>query len=335
MTVNREIPVIKYVGNAVTTNFPFSWSSDYANEIYVEQDGVLLKEGVEYELEEYTEAFGGEIVFIEAPIVDSAILIYRKTPITQQVDYVEADAFQAETHEGQMDKDTRILQEIIDGGAAVGGRVDLKAVPDKDSVVIENTGGLDADILPWTTDGLLAGSMTGDVMLTTDPNVPLDGTVTTKPDGHIYWIIGPTVAAGGDPTIVMFTNEIVVNALSIAPIAAKAAVRYNALTGKIEIEDQTGAVEQQGISPIPTALQQYWLQFEVLTGAVLGAGGDVWVDAYTPVGQAQEFWEWYVADPEISQAVTGRWHVAPDDGGGSPDLTKMVTRNVTLTATQG
>lgn len=191
MTVPVEIPFIRYTGNDVTRSFPFNWSSVEAIDIYVEIDGNLALEGVGYELEDYktgsddSDDGGGNIVFTVPPVTGTDILIFRETPITQQVDYVPTQPFPADTHEAQMDKDTYILQEITGAGRGGSGPVDLAAVPQPSSVEITNTAGTNASIPPWSTDELLAGVFHGEVVAL--GGAPVDGSVTTKPNGYIWW----------------------------------------------------------------------------------------------------------------------------------------------------
>ena len=54
MTQNLEVPKISYTGNGTTVNYTFDWKCGDPNENYVNLNGVLLKEGVEYELEDFT-----------------------------------------------------------------------------------------------------------------------------------------------------------------------------------------------------------------------------------------------------------------------------------------
>ena len=186
MTVNFEVPRIEYIGNGTTFSYSFLWSSAVTNEIYVVQNDVPLTEGIEYELEDYTPEYGGNIVFSTVPVSGDTILIYRFTPRTQQVNYEEGQPFPAPTHEFQCDKDTRILQEISvlgDGGG--GGIVNLSAVPLPTQVQITNSAGSDAFEDLWTPDGLLAGVAVAEVVAPGGV-VPADGSPSTKPEGYIY-----------------------------------------------------------------------------------------------------------------------------------------------------
>jgi hypothetical protein len=188
MTVNIEIPSVSYSGNDATTNFPFVWSSAAESENIVNINGVEQLEGVGYELINYTEDFGGEILIEPAPSGTDRIVIFRRTPVTQQIDYVESAAFPANSHEFQMDKDTRILQEIIESGRAAGGLpIDLESLERPYEVEIDNTGGANAFIPLWNCDDQLAGVFAGEVTT----SAPADGTPDSNQDGYIYWEIAP------------------------------------------------------------------------------------------------------------------------------------------------
>lgn len=188
MTVNFEVPVVKYIGNGTATEYAFLWSMDDANEVFVEQNGLRLEVGVDYDVTNLNLDNGGTIEFYVAPPQDDEILIFRKTPITQQVDYTQAP-FPEETHEAQLDKDTRILQEQFTTGGEGDGSVDLEAVPGPNFVDIENTGGLDARIPSWVCTGQLAGAYHGEVV--ESGQAPVDGTATTKNDGFIWLELEP------------------------------------------------------------------------------------------------------------------------------------------------
>lgn len=337
MTVNFEIPIIKYQGNGSTTDFSFSWSSGDPNEIYVKLDDTLLSEGIQYELEDYTGDYGGKIVFYSAPTTDEIVTIYRETPITQQVDYVDFKAFPADTHEFQMDKDTRILQEMIFGGRSFGTGVDLSATQYPTYVEVENSAGTNAILLPWTCDGLLAGVFLGEFIPYGNQR-PVDGATTTKTDGYIWWSLGPSAYAGGDTNIIMSTGPITYVDQQAAPTISTAELRYDALTAEILYGlDEGSFTSVNALTTPPSALQQYWIKFEMVSGAVVERANspvDTWIDAYSVVGEIDEFIGWYVSDPGTTAAAQGIFHLAPDDGGGSPDIGKSISRYVTLSADQ-
>jgi hypothetical protein len=268
------------------------------------------------------------------------VYVYRDTPVTQQLDYVDGEPFPTDTHEFQLDKDTRILQEIIEGGRAIGGRVDLSAIQWEETVEITNTSGTNAIINTWTTDGLLSGVSTGEVIPNGD-TTPVAGNPTDKIEGYIWWYLGPAPTAGGDARIVLFTNPIAVNTTKVGPIVPQAEFRYNGVTGDIEYgyDDQQPLEEpvwtiEEALNPVPTVPATYWIKFEVLSGAVNERADspiDTWIDAANVAGFANQYVGWYVLDGE---AVTAQVTAAPDDGGGSPDLDFAISRYVTMSATQ-
>ena len=340
MTVHLEIPVVRYTGNGLTTDYTFTWSCQDPNENYVKVNDILLKEGVEYELEDFTLEYGGSIIFNIAPVTTDSILIYRQTPITQEVDYVEFEPFPADTHEGQMDKDTRILQEMILGGLGVGGSVDLDAIQWPTYVEVTNTSGTNANINPWTIDGLLAGVSMGEVIQFGDL-APIDGNPTLLPDGYIWWQLGPLPDVGGDATIKMKTAPLSIATSIASPAPAYARFRYMAQTGEVEFgyDPQQPLVapvwtDASAIGPSPIALNQYWIKMDVVSGTALGSTTGIWLDAYAPTGNPNPYYEWYVVDPGGSQGFIGNVSVTPDDGAGSPDLQYAITAQVSLSAVQ-
>ena len=156
--------------------------------VYVDSndgEGLILQtEFSEYVIENLTDR-GGDIVFQPnfIPIGLARVLIKRQTTISQQVDYLEFEAFQAETHEFNLDKITYILQELL--GSALGDgnlTFDLAAVPTEFEIEITNTGGTNALIPSWES-GLFAGAFIGEV---TD-SAPADESASTKPDGYVYY----------------------------------------------------------------------------------------------------------------------------------------------------
>jgi len=340
MTQNLEFPKISYQGNGTTTNYEFDWKCGDPNENFVHLNGVLLTEGIQYELEDFTLEFGGTMVFNTAPIIDDIVFIFRKTPITQQIDYVDGEPFPTDSHEFQLDKDTRILQELFFGGIAFGGEVNLASVPHPLEVEITNTSGTNAFIQPWTIDGLLSGIFYGEVVPDGD-SAPLDGNPTLKSDGYIWWELGPSPSAGGDVTIEMFTIPLTIDGSRDAPANARAEFRYNSDTGDVEYGYDIGQplelppwTTDVGINPAPSALLQYWIRFDVLTGAVdtNSAAVVVWIDAYSTPLDVNKYMQWFVAFPGTSQEVTGTFAIAPDTGAGIPNEDFTITRNIILIA---
>ena len=239
------------------------------------------------------------------------------------------------------DKDTRILQEIIEGGRAIGGRVDLAAVPYPTYVEITNTGGSNAIIQPWTTDGLLAGVSMGEVIPNGDLSKPSDTDPTSNLDGYIWWYLGPEPNAGGNGTIRMHTAGVVVNTALPVPYAPRAELRYDAVTGTVEwgyniAEPLVEPIWTTDVAfnPVPTVPGTFYLKFEVIGGAVNETDDspiDTWIDAADLAGTPNQFASWYV---NVNESATAIFSVAPDDGAGSPDPDYTISRYVTLSAIQ-
>lgn len=185
MTVHYEIPLVEYIGNGVTQDFAFNWSFAEKSEIKVKVNGILLAEGVGYDIVDIDLDNGGTVrMRAEFPYeAGDSIRIYRQTPITQEVDYTDAP-FPHAVHEDQMDKDTRILQELISGDRAVGGDIDLAAVHLEYTIDITNTGGEDATLLMWEPFEDKAGVFAGEVIPA--GSLPADGSPTTKQDGYLW-----------------------------------------------------------------------------------------------------------------------------------------------------
>lgn len=193
MTVQYEIPYVSYDGNDVTTDFAFTWSSGDISEIYARKNGVDLERDVDFSITGYSEENGGVVHFSAALITGDVLEIWRSTPITQEVDFT-AEPFPIRDGEFQYDKDTRILQELVHNGIALGGSVDLDAVPGPNYVDITNTSGRDARIPAWQTSPAVeeAGVFFGEVR---ESALPTDGSVTDKPDGYVWFSL-----AGSGPS---------------------------------------------------------------------------------------------------------------------------------------
>ena len=189
MTVQLQIPIIRYTYQGASETFFFVWSSIDANDNYVNVNGVEQIEGFQYELMDYTEEAGGSIVFNPDILeVGDSVVIFRRTPITQEVDYTAAP-FEEEVHEGALDKDTYILQEMIFGNLTGVGPIDLAAVPGPDFVDITNTAGTDARIPSWSCTEDLAGVFHAEVV--EDGFAPADGDPTSRPDGYMWLELAP------------------------------------------------------------------------------------------------------------------------------------------------
>lgn len=116
MTILAIPPRVSFAGNGVTTAFPLPFDFFGAGELLViERDNATGAEttltlGINYTV---TGGAGdtGTVTTTAAPAVGKTLFILRSTQQSQEVDYVSADPFPAETHELALDRLTAIVQE--------------------------------------------------------------------------------------------------------------------------------------------------------------------------------------------------------------------------------
>ena len=114
MTVSSTTTKVSYTGNAITTVFAYSFKIFVEADIKVYVDNVLKSLTTHYTLSGVGSASGGNVTFTagNTPASSTKVVFTRDIARTQLTDYVENDAFPAETHEAALDKLTFILQEI-------------------------------------------------------------------------------------------------------------------------------------------------------------------------------------------------------------------------------
>ena len=122
MTVSNQINRIQYPGTGLAANLNTTFAFFTATDIEVVRRDTLT--GVDDTLvlgTHYTVTGGGTPPVIgQVVVIDPAVTfmvthvwtIQRKIPLTQLVDYVENDALPAESHEGQLDKNILVAQDI-------------------------------------------------------------------------------------------------------------------------------------------------------------------------------------------------------------------------------
>ncbi len=187
MTTNTQKPYNDLVADGSQTIFTYTFSIVETFDLLIIVEGVLQVLNTSYTLSNITDA-GGEVVFGIAPLSGSRVLILRRTTISQNVDYNVFAGFPAETHEFNLDKITYIIQELVNGafggldsdGNTVVLSFDLSVTADETTLTINNSGGTDA-LLPTWVSGSTAGVYQGEI-----GTAPPNGSVTTKPDGHVW-----------------------------------------------------------------------------------------------------------------------------------------------------
>ncbi|NBP03380.1 MAG: hypothetical protein EBU90_25490, partial [Proteobacteria bacterium] len=117
MTVQSETSKIIYNGNGTTTAFSTSFAFILNNDVKViltdPDDGEVLQTiSTHYTITGAGTGSAGTVTMIDAPLSGQRLVIYRDPPLTQLTDYIENDAFPAESHELALDKLTHIAQRI-------------------------------------------------------------------------------------------------------------------------------------------------------------------------------------------------------------------------------
>jgi hypothetical protein len=112
MTVPSETNRNAYVATALQTVFPYDFRILDETHISVYQNGILLTITTDYTVSNVGNGSGGNVTLVTGATVSDTITIVRSVPLTQETDYVENDAFPAETHEEALDKSTMQIQEL-------------------------------------------------------------------------------------------------------------------------------------------------------------------------------------------------------------------------------
>ena len=94
MTISTTYAPVQYTGNAVTTAFPFPYTFFDDTDLLVSLDGVLQASG--YSVTGGSGA-SGTMTFSSAPASGVIVTIELSIPYTQLDDYVENQAFPANT----------------------------------------------------------------------------------------------------------------------------------------------------------------------------------------------------------------------------------------------
>lgn len=118
MTVSSQNIDDIYTGDGATKAFSYTFKVFAATDIVVKIRTISTGAEVtktlnaDYTVSGVGQASGGEITLTgTAPQPTENVVIFRTTPVTQGTDYIENDAFLAESHEDALDRLTLINQE--------------------------------------------------------------------------------------------------------------------------------------------------------------------------------------------------------------------------------
>lgn len=159
-----------FLGNGVTTVFPYGFRILESGHIQVTVNGVVKGLTTDYTVSGVGSPTGGNVTFLVAPANGLPIIFSRNIPITQASDYIENSPFPAETLERNLDKLTMIAQQLREFIS------DPNFVPSPPSgsipqTIIDAKGDLIAGTAPDTAGRLAVG--------TTGQNLTVDPTTST------------------------------------------------------------------------------------------------------------------------------------------------------------
>jgi hypothetical protein len=111
MTVESTQTRVSYAGDGEVTTFPVPFPFLEQTDLVVILRDANGAEDVAVLDSDYTVAHANVEMEV-APAIGETLLIMRVLPLTQEMDYVEHDAFPAESHETGLDRLTMIVQQL-------------------------------------------------------------------------------------------------------------------------------------------------------------------------------------------------------------------------------
>ena len=148
MTVSSNKNSNRYVATNLQTVFVYDFRilSDAHLDVY--QEGVLITLTTNYTVSNVGADGGGNVTLVVGATTGDTITILRNIPFTQLTDYVENDAFPAQTHEDALDLSVMALQEMDE-------RIDRAVVLDVESTAtgITMPSPAPGDFIRWNSGG--------------------------------------------------------------------------------------------------------------------------------------------------------------------------------------
>lgn len=112
MTVNVATPWLVYQTDGVQTSYPYDFYLKQASDLAVYWANQRLPPG-SYTVTGVGQPIGGMVVFPQ-PLPPGEVVLRRQTPQNQLTDYVEGDAFPADSHEMGLDRLTLLVQDLME-----------------------------------------------------------------------------------------------------------------------------------------------------------------------------------------------------------------------------
>jgi len=198
MAINTTISRVQYNGNSLTVSFPVTFKFIQNSDIVAElDDGTTVTTWVldtDYTLSGAGVDTGGTLTATTAPATGETLTIYRQVTLTQESDLVTTGAFNSQTVEDMVDKNTQMIQQLSEGLGTSGL---LLKYPNSEPSTTSNElprnsdrankfFTFDASGNPTAQSLSLSGSGAGDVLgptSNTSGNIPQWGASLTLTDG--------------------------------------------------------------------------------------------------------------------------------------------------------
>ena len=110
MPITAQTPLVKYIGNGSTTEFPFQFKLIQNSDLVVYLNSVITSSG--YYISGIESGTGGTVTFYTAPAVDVEISIERHVPLDRATDYLNGGALEAETLDDDFDRIVMMIQDL-------------------------------------------------------------------------------------------------------------------------------------------------------------------------------------------------------------------------------
>lgn len=132
MTLESRINQNRYIGNGVTTQFPFSFKAWKTDQVLVYVGNGITEEEVSAQCTITLTASGGTVDFQHAPAFNTVIVIRRNMPYIQEDDYRNGTRFDSEEIEDRFDMDCAERQDLrLDIGRAIKAPITSSKSPEQ------------------------------------------------------------------------------------------------------------------------------------------------------------------------------------------------------------
>jgi len=148
MTVSSTNRRNAYVATGGQTIFAYQFRILNQTHIEVFQNNVLQVLTTDYTVSGVGKAAGGNITLVSGATADDTIVLLRGVILKQETDYVENDAFPAQTHEDALDLLFMAMQELEEEVARA-----LRLVPDSPLTDITLPAPIPGDFIRWNPAG--------------------------------------------------------------------------------------------------------------------------------------------------------------------------------------